>query len=150
MCTSAPLPFHGNRDEAQHSSALDTVRPASSLACMHRCCMLTTSSHVADIVHSSADIVPGNKPRNRRPCDLCGIVRRGPSARRCCVCNACRSAYYCSNECQHAAWLDGHWIMCGPATKLRSLAIEMKTGHSIVRDKVTVSLAQYRTGWHDH
>ena len=28
--------------------------------------MLTTSSHVADIVHSSADIVPGNKPRNVR------------------------------------------------------------------------------------
>ena len=55
----------------------------------------------------------------RLPCDWCGTVPRGIKARRCCICQACGSANYCSKECRVAAWPGGHWAACGPATKMR-------------------------------
>merc|ERR1712063_6217 len=71
----------------------------------------------------------------RPPCDWCGTVRRGPSARRCRVCHACRAAHYCSPECAHAAWWGGHWAACGP-TKMRSERWEPQSDRvcSIVED----------------
>ena len=63
---------------------------------------------------------PHRAASGRPPCDWCGVVRRGPSARRCRICQACRAAHYCSPECQREAWSGGHWAACGPATKMRS------------------------------
>ena len=58
--------------------------------------------------------------RTRPPCEWCGLMRRGISARRCRICQFCEAAHYCSIECQMAAWSGGHWIRCAPASKVRS------------------------------
>ena len=71
--------------------------------------------------------------RSQRLCDWCGSMRRGPSARRCRVCEDCRSAYYCCTDCQRSAWKGGHWAACGPATKMRC--------SDLARDHVTEDVA---------
>ena len=53
-----------------------------------------------------------------KPCEWCGKVRTGPSGRLCRVCVHCE-ARYCSDECRKTAWRNGHWMRCGPATKIR-------------------------------
>ena len=63
----------------------------------------------------------------RPPCDWCGTVRRGISARRCRVCAACNAAHYCCWQCQDAAWAGGHWSACGPATKLCATDVDTYT-----------------------
>ena len=57
--------------------------------------------------------------RPRPACEWCGIVRRGISARQCCICIECNAAHYCSQQCRRLAWHGGHWAACGPATKMR-------------------------------
>ena len=64
-----------------------------------------------------------DEPHDRNPpCEWCGTVRRGPSGRLRRVCMKCRSSHYCSQECLDAAWIGGHWVACGPATKMRCIA----------------------------
>ena len=71
---------------------------------------------LAEYIHAKGQ---SQSARARPPCDWCGMVRRGISARRCCVCAACRATHYCSWQCMHEAWAGGHWSACGPATKMR-------------------------------
>ena len=58
------------------------------------------------------------RPMKIMPCAWCGFQRRGISARRCCVCQQCGTEQYCSRECRDLAWAGGHWIACGPASKM--------------------------------
>ena len=55
------------------------------------------------------------RTQSRLPCDWCGLVRRGISACRCCMCELCCAVHYCSTECRRVAWDGGHWV-----TKVRS------------------------------
>ena len=61
--------------------------------------------------------MPESQRRASPPCDWCGLVRRGISARRGRKCPKCESVHYCSHDCQRAAWVGGHWAACGAATK---------------------------------
>ena len=58
-------------------------------------------------------------PKPRPPCDWCGRVRHGPSARLCRECEKCRSATYCCVACKEAAWEGGHFPNAGPRRRPR-------------------------------
>ena len=57
--------------------------------------------------------LPRDKPRDEEPpdvpsCDACGKEYSGTL-----LCSQCKTAFYCSPECQKVAWkVDGHKIAC--------------------------------------